>query len=95
MFGHDLDSKALQSLEREMQRLFALGYRWSHIYTQCVLQAMLESFRYQLTLDEIISILDDDENILEAKVFMGPPEKPLLSDEDSEDEILSTQTSII
>nr|CAD7574072.1 unnamed protein product [Timema californicum] len=41
-----------------------------------------------LTLDEIISILDDDddENILEAKVFMGPPENPLLNEEDSVDE---------
>nr|CAD7575989.1 unnamed protein product [Timema californicum] len=39
-----------------------------------------------LTLDGVISILDDDKNILEAKVFMGPPENPLLSDEDNEDE---------
>nr|CAD7605672.1 unnamed protein product [Timema genevievae] len=37
-----------------------------------------------LTLDEIISILDDDENILEAKVFMGPPENPLLNSEDED-----------
>nr|CAD7262868.1 unnamed protein product [Timema shepardi] len=44
---------------------------------------------FRLILDEIISILDyDDENILEAKVFMGPPENSLLIDEYSEDEHL-------
>nr|CAD7423116.1 unnamed protein product [Timema monikensis] len=55
-----------------------------------VLKQLIEdimSTKKTLTLDEIISILDDDdENILEAKVFMRPPENPLPSDEDSEDE---------
>ncbi|XP_018019398.2 uncharacterized protein LOC108675860, partial [Hyalella azteca] len=26
-----------------MQRLYHLGYRWSHTYTQCVLQALLQA----------------------------------------------------
>jgi len=42
----DLKRHALHALEREMQRLFALGYRWSHTYTQCVLQGLLHSIRY-------------------------------------------------
>nr|CAD7568925.1 unnamed protein product [Timema californicum] len=37
-----------------------------------------------LTLDDINSILNDDENIIEAKVFTSPPEQHSLSDEDSE-----------
>nr|CAD7429788.1 unnamed protein product [Timema monikensis] len=41
-----------------------------------------------LTLDKIISILDDDENILEANVFMSPPENHSHCDEDTEDEDL-------
>ena len=43
---YDLKREALHSLEREMQRLIALGYRWSHTYTQCVLQALLRAIRY-------------------------------------------------
>nr|CAD7400706.1 unnamed protein product [Timema poppensis] len=38
------------------------------------------------TLDDINSILNDDENIIEAKVFISPPEHHSLSDEDREDE---------
>nr|CAD7428905.1 unnamed protein product [Timema monikensis] len=62
LYRHDLDSKALRSLEREMQLLFALGYRWSHIYTQCVLQAMLESFRYQTEYGDSVcdTLIDQD-----------------------------------
>ncbi|XP_076046373.1 tyrosine phosphatase IA-2 isoform X2 [Oratosquilla oratoria] len=30
-----------------MERLFKLGYRWSHAYTQCVLQSLLDSIRHE------------------------------------------------
>lgn len=42
---YNLGSEDLRLLEREMQRLFQLGYRWSHTYTQCVLQTLLRSIR--------------------------------------------------
>ncbi|KAG8240361.1 hypothetical protein J437_LFUL002502, partial [Ladona fulva] len=45
-YRHDLNRKALHGLEREMKRLFSLGYRWSHAYTQCTLQALLQSYKY-------------------------------------------------
>ncbi|KAJ9590451.1 hypothetical protein L9F63_016538, partial [Diploptera punctata] len=47
-YRYDLNRRALHALEREMQRLFALGYRWSHTYTQCVLQGLLHAIRYDL-----------------------------------------------
>ncbi|MPC36142.1 hypothetical protein E2C01_029592 [Portunus trituberculatus] len=46
-----LGSEELRVLEQEMQRLFMLGYRWSHTYTQCVLQTLLRSFRDGVEFD--------------------------------------------
>ncbi|XP_066940768.1 uncharacterized protein [Macrobrachium rosenbergii] len=34
-----------------MQRLFLLGYRWSHTYTQCVLQELLHAIRHKVDFD--------------------------------------------
>ncbi|XP_071546206.1 uncharacterized protein IA-2 isoform X3 [Panulirus ornatus] len=48
---YDLGSEDLRLLEREMQRLFLLGYRWSHTYTQCVLQTLLHSIRRKIEFD--------------------------------------------
>ncbi|PNF34880.1 Receptor-type tyrosine-protein phosphatase N2 [Cryptotermes secundus] len=45
-----------------MQRLFTLGYRWSHTYTQCVLQGLLHAIRYELDYDRGICdhLIDQD-----------------------------------
>lgn len=43
-------------------------------------------FVFRLTAEEIISILEADDNIVEAKMFIGPPDDPFLSDGDSGDE---------
>lgn len=45
IFRHELTTEELRGFERELQRLLLLGYRWSHAYTQCVLQAMLYATR--------------------------------------------------
>lgn len=44
-YRHELSPDELQELEREMERLLNLGYRWSHGYTQCLLQAMLYAYK--------------------------------------------------
>ncbi|KAK7861725.1 hypothetical protein R5R35_008698 [Gryllus longicercus] len=44
-YRFDLLRPALHALQREMERLFRQGYRWSHAYTQCVLQALLADVR--------------------------------------------------
>uniref|UniRef100_A0A1B6DJL1 Receptor-type tyrosine-protein phosphatase N2 n=1 Tax=Clastoptera arizonana TaxID=38151 RepID=A0A1B6DJL1_9HEMI len=44
-FKYDLTKHELQVLEKEMTRLFALGFHWSNSYTQCILQALLYSMK--------------------------------------------------
>ncbi|XP_045119027.1 uncharacterized protein LOC123508987 [Portunus trituberculatus] len=51
LYKYVLGSEELRVLEQEMQRLFMLGYRWSHTYTQCVLQTLLRSFRDGVEFD--------------------------------------------
>lgn len=48
---YELGSDELRLLEQEMQRLFLLGYRWSHTYTQCVLQELLHAIRRKIEFD--------------------------------------------
>ncbi|CAL4065889.1 unnamed protein product, partial [Meganyctiphanes norvegica] len=48
---YELGTQELHLLEQEMQRLFLLGYRWSHTYTQCVLQALLTTIRFRKSFD--------------------------------------------
>lgn len=45
LFRYTLERETLHELSHELRRLFTLGYRWSHAYTQCRLQAMLYSER--------------------------------------------------
>jgi len=45
LYRHDLNREDTHALEREMERLYGLGYRWSHTYTQCILQNMLDAIR--------------------------------------------------
>lgn len=51
LYRYDLERETLHSLSRELRRLFALGYRWSHAYTQCTLQGMLFSAKNEITFD--------------------------------------------
>ncbi|XP_018319083.1 receptor-type tyrosine-protein phosphatase-like N [Agrilus planipennis] len=50
-YRYDLEKSDLHSLSTELRRLFALGYRWSHAYTQCRLQAMLFAIQNGLTFE--------------------------------------------
>ncbi|CAL8095283.1 unnamed protein product [Orchesella dallaii] len=45
LYRYDLSKSDAHLVEKEMERLFAMGYRWGHLYTQCVLQTLLESIR--------------------------------------------------
>ncbi|CAG9834843.1 unnamed protein product [Diabrotica balteata] len=47
LFRYPLERESLHELSHELRRLFALGYRWSHGYTQCRLQAMLYALRHE------------------------------------------------
>jgi len=45
MFRYDLSKSDMRLVEKEMEHLFSLGYRWGHLYTQCILQNLLETLR--------------------------------------------------
>lgn len=53
MYRYDLEREVLHGLSRELRRLFALGYRWSHAYTQCTLQGMLFAAKNDIAFDPI------------------------------------------
>ncbi|XP_059482506.1 receptor-type tyrosine-protein phosphatase-like N isoform X2 [Neocloeon triangulifer] len=48
----ELGPVELQILEAQMSRLFEAGFRWSHAYTQCVMQASLRTLQLGEELDE-------------------------------------------
>ncbi|CAB3370211.1 Hypothetical predicted protein [Cloeon dipterum] len=48
----ELGTDELQLLESQMSRLFEAGFRWSHAYTQCVMQASLRTLQLGDELDE-------------------------------------------
>nr|XP_022917943.1 receptor-type tyrosine-protein phosphatase N2 isoform X2 [Onthophagus taurus] len=62
LFRHDLTKETLHKLSTELKRLFALGYRWSHTYTQCRLQGMLYSIQNELPFepDLCYKLVDQD-----------------------------------
>lgn len=43
---YDLSKGDMHVLQKQMERLFALGYRWGSPYTQCLLQNLLDTIRY-------------------------------------------------
>lgn len=63
-YRYDLGREELRTLEREMERLFVLGYRWTHRYTQCVIQLILLSIREGTDYDEDVcsGVTDQDLN---------------------------------
>lgn len=38
-------------LESELERLWAQGYRWRHVYSQCVVRSALASIRHRRLYD--------------------------------------------
>ncbi|KAF2364699.1 Protein-tyrosine phosphatase receptor IA-2 ectodomain [Trinorchestia longiramus] len=62
---YHLDEDELHVLEAEMQRLYHLGYRWSHTYTQCVLQALLQAI-HESTEFDVTSCNDELDQDLEG-----------------------------
>nr|CAH7719813.1 unnamed protein product [Callosobruchus chinensis] len=80
LIRYELEREGLHELHGELQRLFALGYRWNHGYTQCRLQAMLYAFKNDLTFDpnECAHLTDNDLEgalrALEGQVPINPQE---------------------
>lgn len=61
-YRYNLESDLLKELEDEMKRLFHEGYRWSHAYTQCILQNQLYSHRFGFDYNpSLCSALADSE----------------------------------
>ncbi|CAH1973634.1 unnamed protein product [Acanthoscelides obtectus] len=77
---YELEREGLHELHGELQRLFALGYRWNHAYTQCRLQEMLFAFKNDLTFDpNTCAHLTDNDlegalRALEGQVSINPQE---------------------
>lgn len=42
----ELDSSGAKLLESELERLFEQGYRWHHVYSQCVVRSALSAIRH-------------------------------------------------
>ncbi|XP_066155636.1 receptor-type tyrosine-protein phosphatase N2 [Euwallacea fornicatus] len=62
IYRYSLSEQELHDLSKELRRLFALGYRWGHSYTQCRLQGMLYALREEMDfdLDSCIEFSDND-----------------------------------
>ncbi|CAH1280175.1 unnamed protein product [Diabrotica balteata] len=84
LFRYPLERESLHELSHELRRLFALGYRWSHGYTQCRLQAMLYALRHDLTFepDSCSHLADNDLEgalkVLEGQVELDPQEVAII-----------------
>ncbi|KAJ8912111.1 hypothetical protein NQ315_005447, partial [Exocentrus adspersus] len=81
---YSLEREALHELSAELRRLFALGYRWSHGYTQCRLQAMLYSIKQDMTFepDACSHLVDNDLEgalkAMESQVQLDPQEVAII-----------------
>lgn len=84
LFRYNLERESLHELSAELRRLFALGYRWSHGYTQCRLQAMLYAFKHDMTFEpDACSHLSDNDlegalKALEGQVELDPQEVAII-----------------
>ncbi|KAF7287318.1 hypothetical protein GWI33_001683 [Rhynchophorus ferrugineus] len=83
-FRYNLQQEALHDFSKEIRRLFALGYRWGHAYTQCRLQGMLFTLKNQLEyeLDSCSHLSDNDLEgalrALEGQVQLDPQEVAII-----------------
>ncbi|XP_074036254.1 tyrosine phosphatase IA-2 isoform X1 [Leptinotarsa decemlineata] len=84
LYRYNLEREDLHELSSELSRLFALGYRWSHGYTQCRLQAMLYAFKHDMTFEpDACSHLSDNDlegalKALEGQVELDPQEVAII-----------------
>jgi len=63
LYRYDLSKSDAHAVEREMERLFAMGYRWGHLYTQCELQTLLESIRRGFNWDQSVCAEVQDQDL--------------------------------
>ncbi|XP_072160356.1 receptor-type tyrosine-protein phosphatase N2 isoform X2 [Bemisia tabaci] len=66
LFKFELADVELNVLSRELERLASSGYRWSHIYTQCVLQTLLDSLKSGEVYDSTVCIPLRDQEVEKA-----------------------------
>ncbi|XP_018575547.1 receptor-type tyrosine-protein phosphatase N2 [Anoplophora glabripennis] len=84
LYRYNLEREGLHELSAELRRLFALGYRWSHGYTQCRLQALLYAFKHDMTFepDACSHLVDNDLEgalkALEGQVQLDPQEVAII-----------------
>lgn len=80
LYRYSLERESLHELNHELRRLFALGYRWNHGYTQCRLQAMLYAMKQDMTFEpNSCSHLSDNDlesalKALEGQIDLDPKE---------------------
>ncbi|XP_021948185.1 uncharacterized protein LOC110845934 isoform X2 [Folsomia candida] len=63
LYRYDLSKGDMHVLQKQMERLFALGYRWGSPYTQCLLQNLLDTIRYGVELDESVCLVVQDQDL--------------------------------
>ncbi|CAG9817322.1 unnamed protein product [Phaedon cochleariae] len=84
LYRFDLERQSLHELSAELRRLFALGYRWSHGYTQCRLQTMLYAVKNDITFepDSCFHLSDNDLEgalrAIEGQVDLDPQEVAII-----------------
>ncbi|KAL0268125.1 UNVERIFIED_CONTAM: hypothetical protein PYX00_010191 [Menopon gallinae] len=64
MYRYHLKRESLHQVKRELERLMRLGYHWGHLYTQCILKALMSALRYEKEFDEGMcgDLVDEDLN---------------------------------
>lgn len=84
LYRFNLEREELHELSAELRRLFALGYRWSHGYTQCRLQALLYATKHDMTFEpnSCSHLVDQDLEgalkVLEGQVPLEPQEVAII-----------------
>lgn len=84
LFRFGLQQDSLHDLSKELRRLFALGYRWGHSYTQCRLQGMLYTLKHGIDFEpDSCSHLSDNDlegalRALEGQVQLDPQEVAII-----------------
>ncbi|XP_048518833.1 receptor-type tyrosine-protein phosphatase N2 isoform X2 [Dendroctonus ponderosae] len=63
LYRFSLSKQELHDLSKELRRLFALGYRWGHAYTQCRLKGMLYALKTGTEFDPITCFKDSDNDL--------------------------------
>ncbi|CAG9760558.1 unnamed protein product [Ceutorhynchus assimilis] len=84
LYRYNLPEDSLHDISKELRRLFALGYRWGHSYTQCRLQEMLFALKEQVDFDpDSCSHLSDNDlegalRALEGQEELDPQEVAII-----------------